>query len=93
MAFPDNYPQTESMQQENPVGVVTAIVMTAAFFFATALTNVGLWLINICKGRNTRISPNSIQRSGKYKQQRRARGNRSNVVDLELYRLFRSRRS
>ena len=93
MTFSDNYLQPGHIRQDDSVGKVTEAVVTAAFFCATALTNAVLWLIDTCKGESAKALRNPVGASRVREQQKRTKAARSNVVDIELYKLFRSRRT
>ncbi len=90
MTLSDNHLQSGHIRQDDSVGKVTEAVVTAAFFCATAFANAVLWLIKTCKSEKVlRVSASA---SKVHDQQKRTKAARSNVVDLELYKLFRSRR-
>jgi hypothetical protein len=77
---------------ESSPGFITAAILMAVFYSATALTNVVLRIISIFGGRKVPISTTSLSLLDDFDKKKQSASTASNVVDFQRYKSFRSRR-
>jgi hypothetical protein len=87
------YIHRDSGQEEAPPGLFTSAVLIAAFYSATALAGLTLGIIGLLSGRNRRAPASLVLVEDSLERSTDKSPARSNVVDFQGYKLFKSRRS